>query len=99
MTKRKRYSAEFKARVALDAIREELTLAELSTKHGVHPNMISAWKRAAIVRSLPLGKNMADAFNKRGSQQRQASEAELDSLHAKIGQLVVERDFSPRGTL
>ncbi len=43
MTKRKRYSAEFKARVALDAIREELTLAELSKKHGVHPNMISGW--------------------------------------------------------
>lgn len=37
MTKRTRYSAEFKARVALDAIREELTLAELAKKHGVHP--------------------------------------------------------------
>jgi len=46
MTKRTRYSAEFKARVALDAIREELTLAELSKKHGVHPNMISGWKRS-----------------------------------------------------
>jgi len=86
MTKRKRHSAEFKARVALDAIREELTLAELSAKHGVHPNMISAWKRAAI-------KNMADTFSKRGAGQGQASEAELDKLHAKIGQLVVERDF------
>ncbi len=86
MTKRKRHSAEFKARVALDAIREELTLAELSAKHGVHPNMISAWKRAAI-------KNMADAFSKRGAGQGQTSEAELDKLHAKIGQLVVERDF------
>ena len=48
MTKRNRYSADFKARVALDAIREELTLAELSKKHGVHPTMISGWKRAAI---------------------------------------------------
>ena len=48
MTKRKRYSAEFKARVALEAIREELTLAELSKTYGVHPNMISGWKRAAI---------------------------------------------------
>jgi len=86
MTKRKRHSAEFKARVALDAIREELTLAELSAKHGVHPNMISTWKRAAI-------KNMADAFGKRGAGQGQPSEAELDKLHAKIGQLVVERDF------
>ena len=48
MKKRARYAADFKARVALDAIREELTLAELSKKHGVHPNMISTWKRAAI---------------------------------------------------
>ncbi len=52
MTKRKRYSNDFKARVALEAIREELTLAELSKKHGGHPNMISGWKRSAI-------KNMA----------------------------------------
>ena len=57
MTKGKRYSAEFKARVALDAIREEVTLSELAKKHGVHPNMISSWKQAAI-------KNMAAAFGK-----------------------------------
>ncbi|MDK3072783.1 transposase, partial [Sedimentitalea sp. JM2-8] len=45
MTKRKRYSAEFKAKVALEAIREELTTAELAKKYGVHPTMISGWKR------------------------------------------------------
>lgn len=43
MTKRKRYSAEFKAKVALEAIREELTTAELAKKYGVHPTMISGW--------------------------------------------------------
>ena len=86
MTKRTRYSTEFKARVALDAIREELTLAELSKKHGVHPNMISGWKRAAI-------KNMASAFERGKDDSAGASEAEIDKLHAKIGQLVVERDF------
>ncbi len=46
MTKRKNHSAEFKAKVALEAIREELTLAELSRKYGVHPNMISGWSEA-----------------------------------------------------
>jgi transposase len=86
MTKRKRYSAEFKARVALDAIREELTLAELSKKHGVHPNMISGWKRAAI-------KNMAAAFGKGAGLAAKDNDAEIEKLHAKIGQLVVERDF------
>ena len=55
MTKRKRYSAEFKAKVALEAIREELTTAELAKKYGVHPTMISGWKKTAI-------ENMASAF-------------------------------------
>ncbi|SMD05053.1 Transposase [Primorskyibacter flagellatus] len=45
MTKRKRYSAEFKAKVALEAIREELTTAELAKKYGIHPTMISGWKK------------------------------------------------------
>jgi len=89
MTKRTRYSAEFKARVALDAIREELTLAELAKKHGVHPNMISGWKRAAI-------KNMAAAFGKNAGLATKDNDAEIDKLHAKIGQLVVERDFLKR---
>lgn len=49
MTKtRKRYGAEFKAKVALEAIRGELTMAELSARHGVHPTMIAAWKKQAI---------------------------------------------------
>ena len=89
MTKRKNHSAEFKAKVALEAIREELTLAELSKKYGVHPNMISGWKRAAI-------KNMASTFTKGGGDVAKASEAEIDKLHSKIGQLVVERDFLKR---
>ena len=47
-TTRKRYSADFKAKVALEAIRGDLTLAELAAKHGVHHTMIAAWKRQAI---------------------------------------------------
>jgi len=73
MTKRKRYSAEFKARVALEAIREEL-----SKKHGVHPNMISGWKRAAI-------KNMADGFGRDDGGKAKEAAAEIDKLHSKIG--------------
>ena len=86
MTKRKRCSVEFKARVALEAIREELTLAELSKKHGVHPNMISGWKKTAI-------KNLALAFDKNSGSGSGDGAAETQKLHAKIGQLVVERDF------
>ncbi|HBZ18528.1 MAG TPA: IS3 family transposase [Betaproteobacteria bacterium] len=87
MTKRKNHSAEFKARVALDAIREELTLAELAKKYGVHSGQISTWKRAAL-------DNMASAFTRRGQDAGpEVSTAEVERLHSKIGQLVVERDF------
>jgi transposase len=87
MTKRKNHSAEFKARVALDAIREEMTLAELSKKYGVHSGQISTWKRTAL-------DNMTSAFQRRGRDPEPAvSAAEVEKLHSKIGQLVVERDF------
>lgn len=86
MTKRKRYSAEFKAKVALEAIREELTTAELAKKYGIHPTMISGWKRSAV-------ENMASAFGGSSSAEPTISEREVEKLHAKIGQLVVERDF------
>jgi transposase len=85
-TTRKRYSADFKAKVALEAIRGDLTLAELATKHGVHHTMIAAWKRQAI-------EGMSATFSGAGEAARAASDAEVDKLHAKIGQLLVERDF------
>ena len=86
MKKRKNHSPEFKAKVALEAIREEMTPAELSKKYGVHPTQIGTWKRVAI-------ENMTTAFTRRGSATEQVSAAEVDKLHSKIGQLVVERDF------
>ena len=86
MKKRKNHSPEFKAKVALEAIREEMTLAELSKKYGVHPTQIGTWKRAAI-------ENIATAFTRRGTASEQVSAADIDKLHSKIGQLVVERDF------
>lgn len=86
--KRKRYSAEFKARVALDALRGELTTAQLATKHGIHQTMVGEWKKQAM-------EGMAGVFSGKQVAQETAksSEAEVEKLHAKIGQLVVERDF------
>ena len=86
MSKRTRYSADFKAKVALEALREELTLAELGKKYSLHPNMISNWKRVAI-------ENLASGFERGPNKQEAISRAEIDKLHTKIGQLVVERDF------
>ncbi len=94
--KRKRYSAEFKARVALDALRGELTTAQLATKHGIHQTMVGEWKKQAMegmatVFSAQCG---ALARGKEAAQETaKSSEAEVEKLHAKIGQLVVERDF------
>lgn len=85
-TTRKRYSADFKAKVALEAIRGDLTLAELAAKHGVHHTMIASWKRQAI-------DGMAGTFSGPGDAAKAISESEVEKLHAKIGQLVVERDF------
>ena len=86
--KRTRYSAEFKARVALEALRGELTAAQLAAKHGIHQTMVGEWKRQAV-------EGMVGVFSGRSAAQESAktSEAEVEKLHAKIGQLLVERDF------
>ncbi len=84
--KRKRYSAEFKAKVALDALRGELTVSQLVAKHSVHQTMISAWKRQAL-------EGLAGVFSGHQAATEAAREDELEKLHAKIGQLLVERDF------
>ena len=89
--KRKRYSAEFKAKVALDAIRGEQTVAQLAAKHGVHQTMINAWKKQAI-------EGMSGVFSGKAEAAGAAREGEIDQLHAKIGQLVVERDFLRRAS-
>ena len=84
--KRKRYSAEFKARVALDALSGELTLAELSSKYGVHSGQITKWKRQAK-------EGIVDSFSNKKKSREQDNEAQIKELHAKIGQLTVEKDF------
>lgn len=87
--KRKRYSADFKAKVALEALRGEQTVAQLAAKHGVHQTMINAWKKQAV-------EGMATVFSGKAEAADAAREGEIDQLHAKIGQLVVERDFLRR---
>lgn len=89
-TTRKRYTGEFKAKDALEAIRGELTVAEIGSKHGVHPRMVATWKRQAI-------DGMATTFSGTAEAARASGEAEIETLHAKIGRLVVERDFLSKG--
>ena len=75
--KRKRYSAEFKAKVALEALRGELTTAQLATKHGIHQTMVGEWKKQAI-------EGLAAVFAGRAEAELTAksTEAEVEKLHA-----------------
>jgi transposase len=83
---RRRFSAEFKTRVALDALSGEHTLSELASKYGVHPNQVSQWKKQAK-------DQIAAGFAGKTPKGRQSEEARIKELHAKIGQLTVEKDF------
>ena len=87
MTRRKRrnHSSTFKAKVALAALREESTLAELSERYDLHPNQIQRWKNELV--------NGASEVFGSNEKERKDTEAEIDKLHSKIGQLTMERDF------
>ena len=70
----------------LEAIKGKQTISELGSRDGLHPNMITNWKRQAI-------ENLAETFSGKSERARSADDAQIKNLHAKIGQLTVERDF------
>jgi transposase-like protein len=86
--KRKSHSPQFKAKVALAAIQNEETAAQLASRFGIHPTMISAWKRQML-------ESAADIFDKSHRSRKQA-DAQTAELYRQIGQLKVENDFLAR---
>ena len=86
--KRKQYNPEFKAKVALAAIKNEETVAQLAARYEVHPTVINTWKRNLLDGAAELFVN--------GKKKDNQTEAKVDELYRHIGKLKVERDFLSR---
>lgn len=83
---RKRYTPAGKAKIALEAIKGELTLAQISPKYGVHATQINAWKKQLLT-------HLPDAFSDKSKQEKVAHHDEVSELYEQIGRLKVEHDF------
>ena len=90
MTTRRRFTPDFKAKVALEALRGDRTIQEIAARHKVHPNQVSTWKRQAM-------DGLGAMFSNGPDKARMDHDDEVHDLHAKIGQLTVERDFLAKG--
>ena len=90
MTTRRRFTGDFKAKVALDALRGDRSIQEIATRNKVHPNQVSTWKRQAM-------DGLGAMFSNGADRARMDHDTEVHDLHAKIGQLTVEWDFLAKG--
>ena len=90
MTTRRRFTGYFKAKVGLEALRGDKTIQEISSRYKVHANQVSNWKRQAL-------DGLGTIFSTSSDKVRANREHEVHELHAKIGQLTVERDFLAKG--
>ncbi len=88
--RRRRFTPQFKGRVALEAIRERDSLQAIARRHELHPNQVSLWKRQLLA-AIP------DVFVADAQKRAKERDTTIHDLHAKIGELTVERDFFRRG--
>jgi len=83
---RRKFDAAFKAKVAIEALRERETLSGLAVKYDLHPNQISQWKQEFLEKS-------AQVFDQKRPASATEPEVDISKLYAKIGELQMERDF------
>jgi transposase len=85
---RRKFSADFKAKVVIEALKERSTVEELSRKYEIHPTQINTWKREFL-------SNVALVFEseQKPGEDKQEKEAAMEKLYAQIGQLKVENDW------
>jgi len=81
---RRNHSAAFKAKVAIEALGDGRTIAEIAQKHDVHPNQVTEWRRQLVDRAAGVFGAMPVAAE---------PSVDIKTLHAKIGQLTLENDF------
>ncbi len=91
-TVRKRHTAEFKAKVAVAAIRQQQTANELTREYGIHATQINVWKKQALA-AIPV------TFSSKLGKACDDRQAEIDELHRQIGQLIAERDWLKKKSL
>jgi transposase len=91
MSELKQHSPEFKAKVALEALKGEQTLAELAGRFGGRPTMIHSWKKALL-------EGVSGVFERGGRKAPEIDEEQVKDLHAKIGELAVANDFLSRNS-
>lgn len=86
MSQRKKHTPEFKAKVALEALREGKTAAQIASEYQVHPGQISQWKKQALDR-------LGEIFSTKADKKADADAASSEELYRHIGQLKVELDW------
>lgn len=91
MSRRNRYDSRFKAQVAIEAIKNQQTIAQIASEYGVHPNQVSQWKKQ-VLDQLP------DLFTSGRSKPPPNNDALVDELYRQIGQLKVELDWLQKKT-
>ena len=88
MKSRRKFGADFKAKVAIAAIKEQMTTAELAKKHNVHPSQITTWKKEFLANASSVFESSQDRKSQEGDLEK-----EKEQLYSKIGQLQIEVDF------